>query len=143
MISCAIYSSMLRWLFPKFYNYRPLKSSEYKSLIAVSIIFIVNIVLSNTSLKYNSLALDQVIFSLFHFKIDVQMCYACLYLCSWVLDSWYETSSYGLLIFNSCYFWNYACMYGWCNRFISSFISRFMVLCLVLFFFSSVVQSLL
>ena len=82
MISCAIYSSMLRWLFPKFYNYRPLKSSEYKSLVAVSIIFIVNIVLSNTSLKYNSLALDQVIFSLFHFKIDVPMCYACLYLCS-------------------------------------------------------------
>lgn len=82
MISCAIYSMILKWLFPKFYNYRPLKSSEYKSLIAVSIIFIVNIVLSNTSLKYNSLALDQV----FHIdngkNIDVPLCYACLHMCS-------------------------------------------------------------
>lgn len=60
MISCAVYSTLMKRVFPSFYKYRPLKRSEYKSLFAVSLIFIINIVLSNSSLKFNSLALDQV-----------------------------------------------------------------------------------
>ena len=50
----------MKHFFPSFYKYRPLKQSEIKNLVLVSVIFIVNIVLSNSSLKYNSLALDQV-----------------------------------------------------------------------------------
>lgn len=65
MISCAIYSTIMRFVAPRFFNYRPLKQSEWKNMILVSVIFIVNIVLSNSSLKYNSLALDQVCFIAF------------------------------------------------------------------------------
>lgn len=65
MISCAIYSTLMRFVAPRFFNYRPLKQSEWKNMILVSVIFIVNIVLSNSSLKYNSLALDQVCFIAF------------------------------------------------------------------------------
>lgn len=60
MLSCTVYSFVMKHTAPKFFNYRPLKQSEMKNLILVSVIFIVNIVLSNSSLKYNSLALDQV-----------------------------------------------------------------------------------
>ena len=65
MISCAIYSTLMRFVAPRFFNYRPLKQSEWKNMILVSVIFIVNIVLSNSSLKYNSLALVQVCFIAF------------------------------------------------------------------------------
>ena len=60
MISCSIYTTAMKYLCPSFYKYRPLKQAEIKNLVLVSVIFIVNIVLSNSSLKYNSLALDQV-----------------------------------------------------------------------------------
>lgn len=60
MISCAIYSTIMKYVTPRFFNYRPLKQSEWKNMLLVSVVFIVNIVLSNSSLKYNSLALDQV-----------------------------------------------------------------------------------
>lgn len=60
MLSCAVYSTIMKYTAPKFFNYRPLKRGELKKMILVSVIFIVNIVLSNSSLKFNSLALDQV-----------------------------------------------------------------------------------
>ena len=60
MISCAVYSSIMKYTAPNFFKYRPVKTSEMKMLFLVSVIFIVNIVTSNSSLKYNSLALDQV-----------------------------------------------------------------------------------
>ena len=60
MLSCYVYSSIMKRLTPSLFHYRPLRQSELKSLFLVSVIFIVNIILSNSSLKYNSLALDQV-----------------------------------------------------------------------------------
>ena len=60
MLSCAIYSTIMKYTAPKFFNYRPLKEGELKKMFLVSVVFIVNIVLSNSSLKFNSLALDQV-----------------------------------------------------------------------------------
>ena len=59
MLSCYVYSSIMKHLTPSLFHYRPLRQSELKSLFLVSVIFIVNIILSNSSLKYNSLALDQ------------------------------------------------------------------------------------
>ena len=50
----------MKYTEPNFFKYRPVKASEMKMLFLVSVIFIVNIVTSNSSLKYNSLALDQV-----------------------------------------------------------------------------------
>ena len=60
MISCAVYSTIMKYVAPGFFKYRPIKANEMKMLFLVSVIFIVNIVTSNSSLKYNSLALDQV-----------------------------------------------------------------------------------
>lgn len=64
MLSCAIYSTIMKYTAPNFFKYRPLKKGELRNLVLVSVIFIVNIALSNSSLKFNSLALDQVISSL-------------------------------------------------------------------------------
>lgn len=61
MASCAIYSTAMKYLFPSSFKYRPLKKGELKTMFLVSVIFVVNIILSNTSLKYNSMALDQVL----------------------------------------------------------------------------------
>lgn len=61
MISCAVYSTIMKHVAPGFFKYRPIKANEMKMLFLVSVIFIVNIVTSNSSLKYNSLALDQVL----------------------------------------------------------------------------------
>ena len=60
MLSCFVYTSVMKKVTPKFYKGRSLRDSEFKTMILVSVIFIVNIILSNSSLKYNSLALDQV-----------------------------------------------------------------------------------
>ncbi|CBK23301.2 uncharacterized protein [Blastocystis hominis] len=59
MLSCAVYSTLMKYTAPNFFKYRPLKEGELRNLILVSVIFIVNIALSNSSLKFNSLALDQ------------------------------------------------------------------------------------
>lgn len=59
MLSCAVYTTIMKYTAPKFFKYRPVKRSEMLNLFLVSLIFIVNIILSNSSLKYNSLALDQ------------------------------------------------------------------------------------
>ena len=64
MLSCAVYSTLMKYTAPNFFKYRPLTEGELRNLILVSVIFIVNIALSNSSLKFNSLALDQV-FSFF------------------------------------------------------------------------------
>ena len=45
---------------PAMFHYRPLRRNEWKTMFLVSVIFIINIILSNSSIKYNSLALDQV-----------------------------------------------------------------------------------
>ena len=66
MISCAVYSFLMKKITPSLFRYRPLKKGEFKQIILVSLIFIVNIILSNTSLKYNSLALDQVLLPVYH-----------------------------------------------------------------------------
>ena len=89
MASCAVYSSIMKYLSPSFFKYRPLKKEEYKSIFLVSVIFIVNIVLSNSSLKYNSLALDQVLLDFQADFVDVSLCYACFYMCIGVFDLWY------------------------------------------------------
>lgn len=54
----------MKYTAPNFFKYRPLKEGELRNLILVSVIFIVNIALSNSSLKFNSLALDQVFYLL-------------------------------------------------------------------------------
>ena len=61
MISSAVYSSIIRLAAPSYYNARPIEESEYLRLVMVSLLFIVNIVLGNVSIKYCSLALDQVL----------------------------------------------------------------------------------
>ena len=61
MLSCAVYSTIMKYVAPGFFKYRPIKANEIKMLLLVSVIFITNIVTSNSSLKYNSLALDQVL----------------------------------------------------------------------------------
>lgn len=45
---------------PSYYNARKIEKGEYIRLFLVSVLFIVNIVLGNVSIKYCSLALDQV-----------------------------------------------------------------------------------
>lgn len=60
MISSAVYSGVLRRCLPSYYNAREIKREEYVRLVLVSLLFIVNIVLGNVSIKYCSLALDQV-----------------------------------------------------------------------------------
>ena len=45
---------------PGMFHYHPLRRNEWKTMFLVSLIFIINIILSNSSIKYNSLALDQV-----------------------------------------------------------------------------------
>ena len=60
MVSSAVYSSLIRCLAPSYYNARPIEKKEYCRLFMVSVLFIVNIVLGNASIKYCSLALDQV-----------------------------------------------------------------------------------
>lgn len=60
MLSCFIYSSIMKCVAPGMFHYRPLRRNEWKTMFLVSLIFIINIILSNSSIKYNSLALDQV-----------------------------------------------------------------------------------
>ena len=60
MISSAIYSSCVKLCMPSYYNARKIEKGEYIRLFLVSVLFIVNIVLGNVSIKYCSLALDQV-----------------------------------------------------------------------------------
>lgn len=60
MISSAVYSSIIRFLLPSYYNARKIEKDEYKRLVMVSLLFIVNIILGNVSIKYCSLTLDQV-----------------------------------------------------------------------------------
>ncbi|KAK8796238.1 hypothetical protein WA171_004199 [Blastocystis sp. BT1] len=59
MLSCFIYSSIMKCVAPGMFHYRPLRRNEWKTMFLVSLIFIINIILSNSSIKYNSLALDQ------------------------------------------------------------------------------------
>ena len=84
MLSCAVYSTIMKYTAPKFFNYRPLKNGELRNLFLVSVIFIINIVLSNSSLKFNSLALDQVGVTLcFYIRCSAVLC-QCLHV-SWSL----------------------------------------------------------
>ena len=80
MLSCAVYTTIMKYTAPKFFKYRPVKRSEMINLFLVSLIFIVNIILSNSSLKYNSLALDQVLFDSNHLFVDVPLCHASFHL---------------------------------------------------------------
>ena len=45
---------------PDFYQYRKLRRKEKRTLVKISVLFVLNLVLSNSSVQYNSLALDQV-----------------------------------------------------------------------------------
>ena len=60
MISSAIYSSCVKLCMTSYYIARKIEKGEYICLFLVSVLFIVNIVLGNVSIKYCSLALDQV-----------------------------------------------------------------------------------
>ena len=62
MISSAAYSGLLNVFIPSYFNARKVEKGEYIRLFLVSVLFIVNIVLGNVSIKYCSLALDQVEF---------------------------------------------------------------------------------
>ena len=66
-----MYSSLVKWVAPSYYNGRHVDKDEYIRLFFVSVLFIVNIVLGNQSIKYCSLALDQVgnYLVLFHMQI--------------------------------------------------------------------------
>ena len=78
MVSSAVYSGLLRYCMPSYYNAREIKKEERIRLVLVSILFIVNIVLGNVSIKYCSLALDQVLNTRRIYWIDCEMHYACL-----------------------------------------------------------------
>lgn len=60
MISCFIYSAIVKQVNPSFYQYRKLKRKEKRTLVKISLLFVLNLVLSNSSIQFNSLALDQV-----------------------------------------------------------------------------------
>ena len=60
MISCFIYSGIVKRTNPSLYQYRKLRRKEKNSVVKISILFSLNIVLSNSSIQFNSLALDQV-----------------------------------------------------------------------------------
>ncbi len=113
MLSCAVYTTIMKYTAPKFFKYRPVKRSEMINLFLVSLIFIVNIILSNSSLKYNSLALDQVLFDSNHLFVDVPLCHASFHLYFGIHYSWYSSSSRYLFISYSCYYWYNA---GLCRR---------------------------
>ena len=81
MLSCAVYSTLMKYTAPNFFKYRPLKEGELRNLILVSVIFIVNIALSNSSLKFNSLALDQVFSYIFSFWIQMFRCAMPVFTC--------------------------------------------------------------
>ena len=76
MISSAVYSGVLRRCLPSSYNAREIKREEYVRLVLVSLLFIVNIVLGNVSIKYCSLALDQVPDIAWRYGVDCAMYYA-------------------------------------------------------------------
>ena len=68
MISSAVYSGCVRIMAPSYYGARQVEKNEYFRLFLVSVLFIVNIVLGNVSIKYCSVALDQVL-SCFVFEL--------------------------------------------------------------------------
>lgn len=110
MLSCAVYTTIMKYTAPKFFKYRPVKRSEMLNLFLVSLIFIVNIILSNSSLKYNSLALDQVCTRLNELVTDVSLCYASFHMHIRVLHSWYSAPSWCLPVSYPCYCWHNAGM---------------------------------
>ena len=61
---------------PSYYNAREIKKEERLRLVLVSVLFIVNIVLGNVSIKYCSLALDQALDSGWLHRIDCEMHHA-------------------------------------------------------------------
>ncbi|KAK8795751.1 hypothetical protein WA158_000407 [Blastocystis sp. Blastoise] len=61
MISCSVYSMIMKQVNPSYYNKREISKQTMGKLLLMSFLFIFNIVTANTSLKYNSLALDQMI----------------------------------------------------------------------------------
>ena len=75
MISSALYSLLIRILFPTYYNARTNEKDEYKRLVMVSLLCIIIIILGNVSIKYCSLTLDQVRKpSLLNYRLSVVQC---------------------------------------------------------------------
>lgn len=107
MLSCAVYSTIMKYTAPNFFKYRPLKEGELRNLILVSVIFIVNIALSNSSLKFNSLALDQVFFFAFYPNPDVPLRYARFHLCAGVSHLWQGQNSLSLPLSDPRNSWNH------------------------------------
>ena len=60
MLSSCIYSGILKYCFPSWFNARTLTTELLKRMFLISVLFSINIVLANYSLQYCSLALDQV-----------------------------------------------------------------------------------
>lgn len=77
MISCFIYSAIVKQVSPGFYQYRKLRRKEKSTLIKISVLFVLNLVLSNSSIKFNSLALDQVLMLEYY---QIYRCFVVLFL---------------------------------------------------------------
>lgn len=61
MLSSCIYSGILKYCFPSWFNARTLTTELLKRMFLISVLFSINIVLANYSLRYCSLALDQMV----------------------------------------------------------------------------------
>ena len=123
MISCFIYSAIVKKTNPSLYNYRSLRKKEKWTLIKISVLFVLNLVLSNSSIQFNSLALDQVIIVLWNRYIDVSLLYSCYYSFSWIHAIWKAPILECIFISHSYYYWYYVsllrrCIFwiGWLNR---------------------------
>ena len=60
MLSSCIYSGILKYCFPSWFDSRMITTELLKRMFLISVLFFINIVLANYSLRYCSLALDQV-----------------------------------------------------------------------------------
>lgn len=79
MISCFFYSAVVKRINPSLYQYRKLRRKEKRTLVKISVLFVLNIVLSNSSIQFNSLALDQVRILNYNLLLDVSMLNTCNY----------------------------------------------------------------
>ncbi|KAK8803545.1 hypothetical protein WA158_001239 [Blastocystis sp. Blastoise] len=61
MVSSCFYSFMVKLFYPSYYNNQVLSKKTFNKLVFMSVLFIVNIVSANYSLRFCSLALDQMV----------------------------------------------------------------------------------
>ena len=89
LLSSFIYSGILKYCYPSWFNERTLIPDLFKKMFLISILFSINIVLANYSLQYCSLALDQVIsISLCNKVLDGSLYCTCMDSNSSILYYW-------------------------------------------------------